>query len=511
MNTAFRDVCPALSKATTAPFGSDERGRTVARSSRSEGLASEETMASVDSIRSLRGTLGKTVVSCVFAGAVLGATSIPVDSQELSRGEQQRRHRNQLTFTQFDVPGATSTAAYDINDRGQIVGLLVDAAGVFHGFLLDKGVFTRIDVPGASLTTALGINDRGQIVGEFQDSAGVSQGYVLTDGLLTRVEPPDATFTQAIEINDRGQIVGVYQDAQGIFHGYLLDQGSFTRIDVPGATATELTSINNHGQIAGNFIDAEGFIHQFFSDKGGFTRIDVPGSAPITDVAARETIRINDRGQIASTIPDGTGGRHGYLVDRGAFTQIDVPGALATEVLGISDRGQLAGFVLDTEIVGHGLVASRDAFSARAIGVGASDENAGVEIAGTFFSPTDLDLSGATLTITSLLDEQAGGGELVRGLPLVLTAAPGSHRHRAQFEDPSRPGLASAAIRDARRGVLAFTITVDAATIDAPRQCSPARLTTSFRLDAVGTPPTIVTTERSWDCSGASNMVLETP
>jgi uncharacterized membrane protein len=460
-------------------------------------------------IQSLRSTLGKTLVLSACALSLLVVAAVVVADQESGGSKRERsRHHDELTFTQFDVPGASDTAPLGINDRGQIVGFLVDASGLLHGFLLDRGVFTRIDVPGASQTTALGINDRGQLVGDFQDSAGVFHGYLLADGLFTRIDPPDATFTEAFELNSRGQIVGVYQDAQGIFHGYVLDKFSFTRIDVPGATGTELTSINDRGQIAGNFIDAEGFIHQFLLDEGVFTRFDVPGSAPITDFDAREIIRINDRGQIAGTIPDGTSGRHGYLVDRDAFTQIDVPGAFITEVLGINDRGQLVGAVIDTGGVAHGFLATRDRFRGKASGVGA--EQGAVEIAGSFTSPIDLDLSAATLTITSLLNEQAGGGELVRGLPLVLTAVPGSHRHRVQFEDPSRPSLASAAIGDARGGVLTFTITVDAATIHAPRQCSPARLTTSFRLDAGGMPPTIVTTERSWDCSGPSSMVLET-
>lgn len=38
------------------------------------------------------------------------------------------------TFTTLDVPGAYSTVAYEINDRGQIVGYFEDATGR-HGFL----------------------------------------------------------------------------------------------------------------------------------------------------------------------------------------------------------------------------------------------------------------------------------------------------------------------------------------------------------------------------------------
>src|SRR3954451_17700742 len=76
-----------------------------------------------------------------------------------------------FSFTQIDVPGASSTQAFGINDAGQIVGGFADSTGG-HGFLFTGGSFTQIDVPGASVTQAQGINDAGQIVGAFNDSTG---------------------------------------------------------------------------------------------------------------------------------------------------------------------------------------------------------------------------------------------------------------------------------------------------------------------------------------------------
>src|SRR4051812_1310373 len=71
------------------------------------------------------------------------------------------------TFTTFDVPGATVTQAFGINDAGQIVGIFRGATGSTHGYLKDGATFTTIDVPGAITTEAHGINDAGQIVGWF--------------------------------------------------------------------------------------------------------------------------------------------------------------------------------------------------------------------------------------------------------------------------------------------------------------------------------------------------------
>jgi uncharacterized membrane protein len=67
-------------------------------------------------------------------------------------------------FTRIDFPGALSTQPIGINNRGQIVGAYNDEA-IGHGFLLQKDTFTTIDAPGAVLSTAaFSINDRGQIL-----------------------------------------------------------------------------------------------------------------------------------------------------------------------------------------------------------------------------------------------------------------------------------------------------------------------------------------------------------
>ena len=82
------------------------------------------------------------------------------------------------TFTPFMVPGSISTNAWDINARGDIVGVYVDAAGGTHGYVrTDAASFTTIDVPGAAATRAFGINARGDVVGTYT-KAGVTRGFI---------------------------------------------------------------------------------------------------------------------------------------------------------------------------------------------------------------------------------------------------------------------------------------------------------------------------------------------
>src|ERR1700751_3642541 len=69
--------------------------------------------------------------------------------------------RAQVTnFASLDVPGATLTRPFDVNNFGVIVGRFDDQNGT-HGFVYQGGSFTAIDFPSAELTVAMGINDSG--------------------------------------------------------------------------------------------------------------------------------------------------------------------------------------------------------------------------------------------------------------------------------------------------------------------------------------------------------------
>src|SRR4051794_40315806 len=58
-----------------------------------------------------------------------------------------------FAFDTIDVPGATLTDINGINDSGRIVGSYA-AGGVTHGFLLSDDEYVTLDVPGATSTAA---------------------------------------------------------------------------------------------------------------------------------------------------------------------------------------------------------------------------------------------------------------------------------------------------------------------------------------------------------------------
>ena len=83
-------------------------------------------------------------------------------------------------FSEFVVPGSTSTSAWDANARGEIAGVYRDPSGRFHGFVRDGDRYLSVDVPAATATRVFGINAGGDVVGAFVDSAGRTRAFIGT-------------------------------------------------------------------------------------------------------------------------------------------------------------------------------------------------------------------------------------------------------------------------------------------------------------------------------------------
>ena len=220
--------------------------------------------------------------------------------------------------TSIDVAGATATVPIGINDSGQVVGGWVgpDAIvnpvtgelGPVHGFLWERGRVKKFDVPGATTTAPYEINNHGQIVGNYADADAAQHGFVLRRGVFTTIDHPDATDTpdmtgtRVVGIDDRGRLVGSYGDDAGTLRAWKWEDGEFTTIHPPGALHSEASQINDRGRIVGRYLDPTPKLRSFLLDRGRLTRIDAPGRC---DTAA---FGLNDRDQILIAAPGTTDG-----------------------------------------------------------------------------------------------------------------------------------------------------------------------------------------------------------
>ena len=94
------------------------------------------------------------------------------------------------------------------------------ALGIATSAFGQGGLFTPIDFPGASSTLAWGINNRGDISGQYVKD-GVTHGFKLAGGQFSTLDYPGSGYTQVYGINHRGDVAGLYRNADGVTHGLL--------------------------------------------------------------------------------------------------------------------------------------------------------------------------------------------------------------------------------------------------------------------------------------------------
>jgi uncharacterized membrane protein len=286
---------------------------------------------------------------------------------------------NGYTFTNFDVTlgtGAVSTNVNGINNKGQVVGVTIDANG--------NTVANFTGTPPASFTglnntlpaMAFGINSNGTIVGG-------APGFLIPNGgtpqaLLT---PLGATSETAFGINDKGQIVGQYTNAAGAMPGVLINGPTFTTINAPsGPDTVNAQGINNNGLVVGFFVGNDNQDHGFFFDSSKtsastVTGIAIPdptiptitGEPAGTSFVFSQILGINDSGIAVGYYGDSTGSQHGffYNTNTGKYTFLDDPNAAfnadgveITQITGITNSGEISGFYSDANGVQHGFIAS---------------------------------------------------------------------------------------------------------------------------------------------------------
>jgi hypothetical protein len=204
------------------------------------------------------------------------------------------------------------TEGRGINNSRTVAGDYVISDGTSHGFFLSGGIFTEYDVPGAPSTAVLGINDVADFAGAFDpDGSGILQAFVSVAGTLTSFSVPAAISTLAYELNNSKQlVVGYYIDGSGILHGYYRDSNGTLHfpIDPSGSVGTVLFGLNDRNWVVGRYADGSGVTHGlFFVPPNQFSTFDYPGST-FTSLNG-----INDQGVICGRYVDASGIAHGFL------------------------------------------------------------------------------------------------------------------------------------------------------------------------------------------------------
>ena len=239
--------------------------------------------------------------------------------------------------------GGSWSAAYDINERGEIVGWATTADGFLHAFLWQGGTMTDLGtLDGGNMSVALAINNRGQVVGygtitsDDPGPGGPYRAFIWQDGVMTDLGTLGGADSRARNINDRGQVVGSSETVSGVGHAFLWENGTMTDLGTLGGTGSSAVAINERGQVLGTSSSLRDFLWQdgVMTDLGNHGWVRGPGSSN----------DLNDHGEVVGWLEELSGAHHAFIAHDGTNTELGTVAGTRVEPSAINNHDQIVGW-----------------------------------------------------------------------------------------------------------------------------------------------------------------------
>jgi probable HAF family extracellular repeat protein len=242
------------------------------------------------------------------------------------------------------LPGGNSSAAYAINNRGQVTGESdVASQGPFyteqHAFLYSNGQMQDLGVLGGQYSYGMGINDHGVVVGNStttSDDSYFIYPFIWSGGAMRNIGSLGGIVGGANAINDQGIVVGSSDMRTGeerafIYNGTMHDLGT--------GNGSEATDINNLNQVVGTVSQSTSESSTLvFLWQNGYTRI-----LPTLGGSRSFGPHINDLGFVVGTSTlAGDKVEHAFGYAFGRILDLS-PGAAFSEASAINLYSQVVG------------------------------------------------------------------------------------------------------------------------------------------------------------------------
>ncbi|MBI2733884.1 MAG: hypothetical protein HYX44_11460 [Aquabacterium sp.] len=271
-------------------------------------------------------------------------------------------HAQTYTFTDLGHAGGVTSAAANINNLGQVVGLVKDANGWNHAVTWVDGQSANLGLassdwgdggggftnPWGMYGEAIGINDAGQSAWTNTDLNKVRYATVWANGVTSALGALGGAQSDARGINQAGQVVGRAQDVNGNWRAVVWNAGQVSELNTPNvSSSSQANALNNVGQIVGyEERPAQPYLgHPVIWDQG------VPGNLDESLGVSYEpqAYGLNDVGQIVGSVKAPSTGDYyrAVLWDHGVSSMLDMPsGFYAAQAKDINNAGQIVGFML---------------------------------------------------------------------------------------------------------------------------------------------------------------------
>lgn len=227
--------------------------------------------------------------------------------------------------------GGDYSFAYDINNRGQVVGMSSTATGELHAFLWEDGRMTDLGASLGPYNKAHAINDAGMVVGTA--GAGFDTWPVLwqADGTVQQLGTFGGLNSEAWDINNRGQVTGWSWIPTEASHAFFWEDATLTDINSADRWWSQATAMNQLGQVVGA------------SSAGAFLWDGVMQPLDTQPARTRVASDINNHGQVVGTGQMVSGRDQAFVWEDGTTTYLPTLGGWFNEAQAINERGEVVG------------------------------------------------------------------------------------------------------------------------------------------------------------------------
>lgn len=198
-----------------------------------------------------------------------------------------------------------------------------------HAVTYASGQLQDLGTLGGNFSAAYGINDRGEVVGVSGTAGAGRQSFIYRNGTMQALGGLHADYL-AFDINDSGQVLANSSSSQ--FNAVLWEDGQLTEFSMAGFGHSTVSALNSHGQVIGRMRRDGGWRDEgFLYSDGELTLLTSLVGEPGWDI--HEVEDINDAGQIVAL------GCRGFDCTYVLLTPVPEPSFLAMLGTGLAATG----------------------------------------------------------------------------------------------------------------------------------------------------------------------------